>query len=224
MLVAIDTSTRLSGLACYDEQGLLGESVWQSGRNHSAQLLPQLDLLMRHVQRRPADLRAVAVALGPGSWSGLRVGISVAKGMAMAGQLPLLGVGTLDVMAYQMRHTAPQIYPLIQLGRGRFATASFSTGDGLIRQSEYQNLSLDEICAAVSGRTLFCGEIEGDVTSQIRHHCGRRALFPSAAANLRRPGYLAELAWERFMHGEQDNLATLEPIYLGDAVRKELKN
>jgi tRNA threonylcarbamoyladenosine biosynthesis protein TsaB len=221
MLLAIDTSTRLSGLALYDEPGLRGESVWHSGRNHSAQVLPEIDTLLRHLGRQPGDLQAVAVALGPGSWSGLRVGLSLAKGIAIAGGLPLLGVGTLDAMAYQFRHMAPQIYPLIQLGRGRFATAGFSSGDGLIRQGEYQNLSLGEICAAVNGRTLFCGEIEGEVGAEIRQHCGRRAILPSPAANLRRPGYLAELAWERFSAGESDDLARLEPIYLGEAVRKK---
>jgi tRNA threonylcarbamoyladenosine biosynthesis protein TsaB len=221
MLLAIDTSTRLSGLALYNEQGLRGESVWHSGRNHSAQVLPQLDALLRYLGQQPGDLRAVAIALGPGSWSGLRVGLSLAKGIAIAGRLPLFGVGTLDAMAYQFRSTAPQIYPLIALGRGRFATAGFSSGDGLIRQGEYRNLSLDEICATVSERTLFCGDIEGETADAIRQNCGRRAILPSPAANLRRPGCLAELAWERFSAGECDDLALLEPIYLGDAVRKK---
>src|SRR5215218_3300084 len=101
MLLAIDTSTNQTGLACYDERGLLGECVWQSGRDHSAQLLPQLTLLLRHLGRAPADIRAVGVALGPGSWSGLRVGMSSAKGFALARGVPIIGVGTLDALLHQ---------------------------------------------------------------------------------------------------------------------------
>ena len=73
MLLAIDTSTTQTGLACYDTTGVLGECIWQSGRDHTAQLLPQLTLLLRHIGRGSSAISAIAVALGPGSWSGLRV-------------------------------------------------------------------------------------------------------------------------------------------------------
>src|SRR3954447_24172213 len=124
MLLAIDTSTNQTGLACYDEQGLLGECVWQSGRDHSAQLLPQLTLLLRHLGRDRADIRAVAVGLGPGSWSGLRVGMSSAKGFALARGVPLIGIGTLDALAYQHNRPGMATVPLIRLGRDRFASGS----------------------------------------------------------------------------------------------------
>jgi tRNA threonylcarbamoyladenosine biosynthesis protein TsaB len=101
MLLAIDTSTNQTGLACYDETGLLGECVWHSGRDHSVQLLPQLTLLLRHLGRSRDSISAVAVALGPGSWSGLRVGMSTAKGFALARDVPIIGVGTLEALLYQ---------------------------------------------------------------------------------------------------------------------------
>src|SRR5919205_367202 len=101
MLLAIDTSTTQTGLACYDHQGLLGECIWHSGRDHSAQLLPQLTLLLRHLGRARAEISAVAVALGPGSWSGLRVGMSTAKGFALACGVPIIGIGTLEALLYQ---------------------------------------------------------------------------------------------------------------------------
>src|SRR5512138_2392353 len=101
MLLAIDTSTTQTGLACYDASGVLGECVWHSGRDHTAQLLPQLTLLLRHIGRASSAISAIAIALGPGSWSGLRVGMSTAKGLALARGLPLVGVGTLDALAYQ---------------------------------------------------------------------------------------------------------------------------
>jgi tRNA threonylcarbamoyladenosine biosynthesis protein TsaB len=220
MLLAIDTATALTGLSLYTEMGPRAECVWESGRNHTAHLLPQLDLLLRHAGVGRADLRAVAVALGPGSWSGLRVGLSVAKGLALAGGLSLLGISTLDALAYQ--HGRPDLptYPLIRLGRERFATAPFlpdAAGPG--RQGPDRNLSLDQLCAELSGPALLCGDLDGATLEHLRRATGAALQVPPPAAALRRPAFLAELAWRRLGAGESDDLATLEPIYLGEAVK-----
>jgi tRNA threonylcarbamoyladenosine biosynthesis protein TsaB len=212
MLLAIDTSTIQTGLACYDGQGILGECVWRSGRDHTAQLLPQLTLLLRHIGRTRDEISAIGVALGPGSWSGLRVGMSTAKGLALARGLPVVGVGTLDALTYQHERRGLSVIPLIRLGRERFATAESGT-------REPRNVTLAELCGEVNGRALFCGDIDADVRETLQIKLGDRALFPTPAANLRRPGYLAELAWRRLQTGATDNIATLEPIYLGQPVK-----
>jgi tRNA threonylcarbamoyladenosine biosynthesis protein TsaB len=219
MLLAIDTSTRLVGLACYDESGVLGECAWQSGNNQTAQLLPQLDLLLRHLGKDQGALRALAVALGPGSWSGLRVGVSVAKGLALARGLPLVGVGTLDALAYQHQRPATPVFPLIHLGRDRYATAEFQHRGQWKRLSDYRNVSLAELCGDIQDRALFCGDIGPEVQAQLRRGLGERARFPHPAANMRRPGYLAELAWHRLGEAAPDDVAALEPIYLGNPVQ-----
>jgi tRNA threonylcarbamoyladenosine biosynthesis protein TsaB len=219
MLLAIDTSTALTGVACYDESGLLGECTWDSGRNHTAHLMPQLQLLLRHIQRHPDEVQAVAVARGPGSWSGLRVGMSVAKGMAVAGGLALLGVGTLDVLAAPHQHRRLPVVPLLRLGRERFAVAWFDDSDGWRRLGHYENVTLDELCARIDEPTLFCGDLDTATREHLRRGTSERAVFPTLAANLRRPGYLAELAWPRFVAGDHDSLATLEPLYLGEPVK-----
>jgi tRNA threonylcarbamoyladenosine biosynthesis protein TsaB len=220
VLLAIDTSTTLTGLACYDERGLRGEAVWESGRNHATQLLPQLELLLTHLRATPSDLQALAVALGPGSWSGLRVGLSTAKGIALARSLPILGLPTLDALAHQHQRPALTVVPLIALGRGRFGTAVYhSARDTLRRQGEYASLTLDEVAASLNGRALFCGDIDAATQTSLRALLGDRARFAEPAANTRRPGFLAELAWRRFVAGERDDLAALEPIYLGQPVK-----
>jgi tRNA threonylcarbamoyladenosine biosynthesis protein TsaB len=222
MLLAIDTSTALTGIACYDHSGLLGECTWQSRRNHTAQVLPQLQLLLRHLERDRNGLQAVAVALGPGSWSGLRVGMSIAKGLALAGDLTLLGIGTLDALAYQYQSTSMPVYPLIRLGRDRFATAEFQNRKGVQRVGDYRNLALADLCAEITGRAFFCGDIDPDVQDWLKQHLGTQAHFPQVAARLRRAGYLADLAWQRFCRGERDDLASLEPIYLGEPVKSKI--
>ncbi|NNJ10805.1 tRNA (adenosine(37)-N6)-threonylcarbamoyltransferase complex dimerization subunit type 1 TsaB [Chloroflexales bacterium ZM16-3] len=219
MLLAIDTTTTITGLALCDGGELVAECTWLSGRNHSAQLLPQLDMLLRHVGAGRESLRAVAVALGPGSWSGLRVGLSVAKGLALAGDMPLLGVSSLEALAYQQQRRGLPIYPLIRLGRERFASAEFAFDAWVERLGPDRNVSLDELCAEVKGRALFCGDLNDQVRDRLQEQLGEQALFPSPAATLRRPGFLAELAWQRLQHGESDDLVALEPVYLGEAVK-----
>ena len=220
MLLAIDTSTAYTGLACYDESGVLGECVWHSGRDHTAQLLPQLSLLLKHIARTSAAITAVGVALGPGSWSGLRVGVSTAKGIALAHNLPIVGIGTLDMLAYQHSCSDLPVYPLIRLGRERFATALFVDTDHWHRTNEYHNVTLEEICAEVEGQALFCGDLDAEVRAVLQNKLHQRAYFPRPAANVRRPAYLAELAWQRLQASDTDDLATLEPIYLGHPVKR----
>lgn len=219
MLLAIDTSTNISGLACFAQQGLLAECSWHSGREHTAQLLPQLDLLLQHLGRTPADLRAIAVARGPGSWSGLRVGMSVAKGLALAAGLPLIGVGTLDALAWQHAAERGPIFPLIRLGRERFATAEFRVQADLQQVGAYRNLTLPELCAEISGRAFFCGDVDPSAEATLRRCLGDAAHFSAPAAALRRPGFLAHLAWLRWQANATDDLATLEPLYLGEPVK-----
>ena len=212
MLLAIDTSTTIIGIAAFDGTGLLSEYSWDSQRNHTAQLVPQIDTMLRRSGRVAGDIQAVAIAIGPGSWSGLRVGLSAAKGIAIARDLPLIGIGTLDVLAYQYGRAGQRVVPLIRLGRERFATTDPAGGPP-------RNITLAVLAAESGVATLFCGDIDREVQSVLTAQLGKRARFPSPAALLRRPGYLAELAWQRFLADESSDLTTLEPIYLGQPVR-----
>lgn len=220
MLVALDTSTSLTGLALYDQHGPCAECSWDSRRNHTAQILPQLDQLLKHTGVARSDLQAVAVALGPGSWSGLRVGLSIAKGLVLAGGLTLLGIGTLEALAYQHARPGLTTYPLIRLGRDRFATAAFRPGQHRpVRIQPDQNLSLAALKTSIVGPALICGDLDEPVITALHEALGGFIHLPTPAAALRRPSFLAELAWQRFTAGEADDLTTLEPIYLGEPVK-----
>jgi tRNA threonylcarbamoyladenosine biosynthesis protein TsaB len=223
--VAVYTEARA---AHADFAGVQAEYTWLAGGQHSQTLMPHVDRLLVQCGLRPADLGAIAVALGPGSYNGLRVGVATAKGLALALDIPLLGVPTLDVLAYPHRRTAFTVQPLLDARRGEFATARYRTWRGhWNRLDDYRLATLDEICAGVERRTLFCGEFAPAVADALRERLGRRAHFASPADGLRRAGYLAELAWARWQArapfgqekghgqaGESDDPDTLEPIYL----------
>ena len=99
MLIAIDTSTRQMGVALFDGVQILSEMTWQSQQYHTVELAPTVAALMERAEISMSELDVVAVALGPGSFTGLRIGISLAKGMALAGRLAIVGIPTLDILA-----------------------------------------------------------------------------------------------------------------------------
>ena len=109
----------------------------------------------------------------------------------------------------------------LRLGRERFATGAPAGPGGGPRAVVPRNVSLAEVAAEVTGRALFCGDVDAETQAALRERLGDRALFPWPAARARRPGYLAELGWQRLQAGQADDLATLEPIYLGQPVRSK---
>ncbi len=217
MLLAIDTATRLAGVALYDETNgwVLGEEMWYSSENHTVELMPRLVRLMEQQKMSPASLSGLVVSLGPGSFTGLRIGLGVAKGLALARRLPLVGVPTLEVTIQP--HTAQPlpIWAILQAGRGRICAGYYLRRRGIWRQQgPHQLTTLEELCAQVREPALFCGEIGSQEADLIRRRLGLTAVIATPAASLRRAAFLAELGWERLKRGDADNPATLSPVYL----------
>jgi tRNA threonylcarbamoyladenosine biosynthesis protein TsaB len=213
MLLALDTSTQQAGLALFDG-AVRAELSWQAGRQHAAQLLPQLERLLTLVGLDQQALRAVAAARGPGSFTGLRIGLATAQGLALALGVPLYGVCTLDVLAAGFETSCLPVRPLVEAGRGRFASACYDlSADGPIRRSEIVGLSLDQLPELVQERTVLCGDLSAADRARVRAMLGDMVTIASPAASVRRPAVLAQLAWERWSRGESGE-AALEPLYL----------
>ena len=99
ILLGLDTSTRSVGLALYDGTQVLSEAVWTSHDHHTVELAPAVGDMLSRAGLEPSHLSAVAAATGPGSFTGLRIGLALAKGLALARRLPLVGIPSLDVLA-----------------------------------------------------------------------------------------------------------------------------
>ena len=124
MLLAIDTSTRYAGVALLNGDGQLVRLVhWRSRQNHSVEMLPTIQSILQSEQVSMNSLAGIAVALGPGSFSALRVGLSVAKGLAWASNLPLVSATTLETEAFLYRHARKTICAVLDAGRDQVASA-----------------------------------------------------------------------------------------------------
>jgi tRNA threonylcarbamoyladenosine biosynthesis protein TsaB len=219
MLLAIDTATRAASIALYDETGVLAELTWRSRENHTVELMAQIVRLLDLAHAQKSDLRAIGVASGPGSFTGLRVGMSVAKGLAYGCAIPIFGVPTLDAVALPHAFQPAPIWAILAAGRGRFSVAKYVPQRGAIsRVSDYALVNIDglgELAArATDASMLFGGDVDEAMTNRLKEEFGARAVIASPAMNVRRAGFIAELAWARFCRGESDDVATLAPMYL----------
>ncbi len=214
MLIAIDTATDHASLALHDGFRVLVEHTWQSPRRHTVELTPRLARALGRLDLHPKHFRGVAVTSGPGSFTGLRIGMAVAKGLALAHSLPLIGVPTLDVVAAAQGRDRRPLCAVLQAGRGRICAATYHWQDGEWLAPDAPHLTTwPALAEATTSPTLFCGEIDQQAAKALKAF-GELAVLLPAATRLRRAGFLAELAWRRLNRGESDDPTTLVPIYL----------
>jgi tRNA threonylcarbamoyladenosine biosynthesis protein TsaB len=215
MLLAIDTSTRTVGVALYDGDQVWNETTWTSQDYHTVELAPGIQDILQKSGVVITDVEAIAVAIGPGSFTGLRIGLAVAKGIALARHIPILGVPTLDIVAAAAPlETGRSLAAVLRAGRGRLAVGWYQierAGWRSIKRLEV--LTAQDLADKIQEPTLVCGEL----TENERRLLARKRKIVhllSPARSLRRPGYLAEIGWRRWRAGKVDDPATLTPIYL----------
>ena len=215
MELSIDTSTDTASIALSSHGEIIAELTWHAGQNHTTELIPNLTCILEQVKLNLKDISGVIVAKGPGSFNGLRVGMSTAKGLALALNIPLVGISTLEVEASPYAATTLPICPIQNAGRGEIATALFQTKRGKwCRLVEEHITTVEALLPELKRRTIFCGRIPPEIVLQLRERLNRKALIVESAAGLRRAGYLAELGWRRLDAGDFDHSPTLEPLYL----------
>ncbi|HEU5431692.1 MAG TPA: tRNA (adenosine(37)-N6)-threonylcarbamoyltransferase complex dimerization subunit type 1 TsaB [Thermomicrobiales bacterium] len=216
LLLCIDASSEQAGLGLFG-RGHAAALVWRAGRAQTVALLAQIQHLLDLHGCAPADLDAVAVAAGPGTFNGLRVGMSVAKGLVLALDLPLVGVDTLSVAALPWLDAGLPTIAAVAAGRGRLVWAEYRPGAGAPTPAALpRNTAPDELVAAAhaaSGRFVVTGELAPETAAALA--ALDQTIVPPAPLRPRQPGALAWLAGRRLERGEADDPALLEPRYLG---------
>ena len=213
MLVAIDSSTDVASLALARDGRVLAEASWRCGQNHSVELLPHLTRLIGEAKVDIKDTGCVIVAKGPGSFNGLRVGLSTAKGLAFSLSVPIIGISSLESEAYRHADSGLPVCPIFNAGRGEIATALYRKKNNDWHQLAPEHITtVGELAKEIGEQTLFCGEYAATIARQLKTRLKEKAAI--APAEMRSASLLIELAQPRIDAGDYDDPATLQPLYL----------
>jgi tRNA threonylcarbamoyladenosine biosynthesis protein TsaB len=217
MILAIDTATRWTGLALFDGKTIIAEQGWRGTHTQTVELAPAIAALLVKSGLAAEDLQAIAIAIGPGSYTSLRVGLAVAKGLSLAHQIPLIGVPTLDIIAAAIGLRTGSLLVAVEAGRSRVVAGLYRWQENKGWQPSERPIveAWETILFHLENPTTFAGEISPEAAKLIRASKKPFYLVPPAAS-VRRAGYLAEIGWQRWRHGDVDDPAALAPIYLRD--------
>ncbi|MGB1250596.1 MAG: tRNA (adenosine(37)-N6)-threonylcarbamoyltransferase complex dimerization subunit type 1 TsaB [Candidatus Promineifilaceae bacterium] len=215
MILAVDTATRWTGIALHDGNHIIAELGWHAVNTQTVELAPTVVDLLRKTNVAASSLTGLAVTIGPGSYTGLRVGMGFAKGIALAHAVPLVGIGTLDVIVSAFEKLDGPLVPVCAAGRKRICAATYRYYSRKAWQVKVEPdiYTWDELLAQVPAGSTIVGEISAETRRQIKQS-DKNLSVASSANNVRRAAQLAELAAQRIRKRDYDDAASLVPIYL----------
>jgi tRNA threonylcarbamoyladenosine biosynthesis protein TsaB len=215
-VLGIDTSTPCGSVGLIHDDRVISDYILNIPVTHSERLLRAIDLVLKEARCAIGDLDGWAISLGPGSFTGLRIGVSTVKGLAFATQKPVAGVCTLDVLASQISPTLYLICPIIDARKREVYTAFYRYAEGtvLTRQSEYEAVGPEELMKRIEERTIFIGDGAKTYGDDLRRSLPPLALFPSAPLHVPHGSAVAKLGLELLRRGESLDLASFKPFYV----------
>ena len=215
-ILGIDTSTPCGSIGLIDNDSVIAEYLLNIPITHSERLLDAIDHVLKQAGCPIAALDGWAISLGPGSFTGLRIGVSAIKGLAFATQKPVAGIPTLDALASNISPTPHLICPILDARKGEVYTAFYRYGEGyVLRQlSPYQALSPEDLVKRIEGETIFLGSGVKTYGDDLRNALSARALFVPGPLNLPYGSVIAGLGLEKIRRNEVLNLSTFTPIYV----------
>lgn len=215
LVLGVETSSMQGGVALVGEGGLVSEYTLNVEATHSERLLPTIDRMLRDAGLGLEVLAGIAVSIGPGSFTGLRIGLSTVKGLAYATGLPVVGVPTLEALAWSVPFAGCQVCPVLDARKQEVYAALFRyRNSALERIMEDAALPPEVLCGKIRRPTLFLGDGLGAYGDLFRRLLGERMLVPPLASRGSRPACVAELGRQRLLRGERDPADSLVPRYL----------
>ena len=214
-ILAIDTSTKAGSVAITDDEEIIAERCLNADITHSETLLPAIKNIFDESGVSSSNIDLLALTLGPGSFTGIRIGVSTIKGFAFALDKPVVGVSTLEAMARNFPQVEEEITPLVDARRGEFYTADFKWSCGeLKRLSEDSALPPEAILNKERGKTFFVGDGLIKMAESLKSSLGEKAIFSPDNDSYIKGSIVAKMALKKFHEGEILDAASFTPLYL----------
>lgn len=209
-ILAIETATEVCGVALTEAQALVAEYCLNRKNMHNEKLVQTIQQIAADADWPLSSLDCIAVSIGPGSFTGLRIGLSVVKGLAFALDLPVVAVNTLDALAVGNYFWRGQICSVIKAREGELYVARYENEDRFRRISDYEIIETSNFSDLLKEQTLVVANPAA--LADLLH--SSHAVFAPATASLASARYIAELGCEKFRTHETENIESLEPFYL----------
>ena len=217
LTIAIDSSQEVCTLALAQKNELLGEYHFEHKMDLLMRIVPNIEQILADAKLTVNDIEGIIVSLGPGSFTGLRIGVTVAKALAYTLSKPVVGVGTLEAIARGSAPTATDlICPMMHARVNEVYWALFDAS-GEIKIEDYSVSSITNAINAVKahgGTVFFCGSGTAHNEEKIRHEFGNKAIIGKPWANFARGAGLLEIGQKRLQEKKVDNVMTLAPMYI----------
>lgn len=217
-VLAIDTSSIVATAAIMDDNKLIGEYVLNHQMTHSQKMMPIVKEILDSAQLKAQDMDIFAAANGPGSFTGLRIGVATVKGLAQAVDKPVVGVSTLDGLAFNLPFCKYLISPIMDARRDQVYNALYRWKENTFYQAEqHRALSVKELIAELRERAekvIFTGDGVPVFYEKLKHELGDLCAFAPISCRMQRASSIAELALQKAYAGETEDYMTFTPFYL----------
>ncbi len=220
IILAADTSGGVCSAAVLQDSRILSEAYMNNKKTHSETIGPMLDFCLNCAGIDITDVELFACAAGPGSFTGLRIGIGMMKAFAHASQKPVVGVNTLDALALNAAGTAETVCAAIDARRGEVYTASYRNGK---RISDYRAMPFDSVLDGLKGQpAVFVGDaavlhrdkiLNADASFRVAHE----------GIALQRAGSVGQAAYAAYLAGDYQDAYSLEPFYLRETQAERVR-
>ncbi len=215
-VLAIDTSSNAATAAVMEDELLIGEYTLNHKKTHSQKIMPMIEQLLSDLELTVYDIDIFAAAVGPGSFTGLRIGVETAKALAHAADKRVVSVGTLEALAYNVPHAEHIIVPIMDARRNNVFTASYIWDEGFKEIGEPEGITIEE-CVESCGEfldTIFVGDGVPVHKEYIVEKLGEHAIFPHGAVLNSRASSVAAVAIDKAKRGETQSYLEMKPYYI----------
>ena len=216
IILAIETSGLCGSIALVSPSNCIGELSINTKGTHSKRLLNSINWLMEQAELDWPEIDAIAISLGPGSFTGLRIGLSTVKGLCMATGKPLLGVSSLDGLACQFSHYPHQICPLIDARKKEVYTALYRNSENsqANRISDYRAINPEKLPGMINEPTLMVGDGAKLYQEFLKKELGELVYFAPSELHFARATAIGFLGLEQLQQEDFIEAATAVPIYI----------
>lgn len=212
-ILAIDTSSPVASAAVACDGQILGESIIRNGKTHSQIIVPLIDDMLKKADIPISDIDVFASTLGPGSFTGLRIGVATAKAFAQANNKKVIGISALKALSANVPYNSGiALCPIIDARRENVYNAVYKDGETVKAD---RLVSLDTVIEEMQGKkTVFLGDGVLKHREKINEKMGKNAIFLPDYATLQRASSVAHLAYLRALENDFDSIYSMQPIYV----------